>query len=104
MEAATMPVPLPYPGVQIQEIPAGARAIVGGSTSVTAFVGRALRGPKEIATRCFSFDDFARKFGGLWADSPMSYAVYHYFQNGGSEAVIVRLAPNTNKASVTLGG
>ncbi|WP_437944124.1 phage tail sheath family protein [Sorangium sp. So ce281] len=97
-----MPVPLPFPGVQIQEIPAGVRAIVGGSTSVTAFVGRALRGPKEVATRCFSFDDFARKFGGLWADSPMTYAVYHYFQNGGTEAVIVRLAPGANRSSADL--
>ncbi|AUX23323.1 hypothetical protein SOCEGT47_038460 [Sorangium cellulosum] len=97
-----MPVPLPFPGVQIQEIPAGVRAIVGGSTSVTAFVGRALRGPREVATRCFSFDDFARKFGGLWAASPMSYAVYHYFQNGGTEAVIVRLAPGANKSTVDL--
>lgn len=104
MEATKMPVPLPFPGVQIQELPAGVRAIVGGSTSVTAFVGRALRGPKEVATRCFSFDDFARKFGGLWAESPMSYAVYHYFQNGGSEAVIVRLAPGADKASADLTG
>src|SRR5687768_5519474 len=97
-----MPVPLPFPGVQIQEIPAGVRAIVGASTSVTAFLGRALRGPANTATRCFSFDDFARKFGGMWAESPMTYAVYHYFLNGGSEAVIVRLAPGASAATANL--
>ncbi|AGC48162.1 hypothetical protein MYSTI_06889 [Myxococcus stipitatus DSM 14675] len=97
-----MPVPLPYPGVQIQEIPATVRSIVGGSTSVTGFVGRAARGHVETATRCFSFDDFARKFGGLWADSTLSYAVYQYYQNGGTEAVIVRLAPGALTASVSL--
>lgn len=97
-----MPVPLPYPGVQIQEIPATVRTIVGGSTSVTGFVGRAARGPVEAATRCFSFDDFARKFGGLWANSTMSYAVHQYYQNGGTEAVIVRLAPAAVAATVTL--
>src|SRR5688572_31952684 len=97
-----MPAALPFPGVQIQELPAGVRAIVGVSTSVTAFLGRSLRGPSNVATRCFSFDDFARKFGGLWADSPMTYAVYHYFQNGGSEAVIVRLAPGAGSATVNL--
>jgi hypothetical protein len=32
----------------------------------------------------------------------MSYAVYHYFQNGGSEAVIVRLAPGAGPATVDL--
>ena len=97
-----MPAALPYPGVQIQEIPAGVRPIVGVSTSVTAFLGRALRGPVDIAVRCFSFEDFARKFGGLWADSPMTYAVYHYFLNGGSEAVIVRLAPGAAASTATL--
>jgi hypothetical protein len=102
MEVAHMPVALPYPGVQIQELPPSVRAIVGGSTSVTAFVGRALRGPANTATRCFSFDDFARKFGGLWTDSPMSYAVYHYFLNGGSESIIVRLAPGAASASAGL--
>jgi phage tail sheath protein FI len=102
MEDLSMPVALPFPGVQIQELPAGARPIVGGATSVTAFVGRTLRGPVELATSVFSYDDFARKFGGLWTDSPMSYAVYHYFQNGGGEAVIVRLAPGAGTAQVSL--
>jgi len=32
----------------------------------------------------------------------MSYAVYHYFLNGGSEAVIVRLAPGARSATVDL--
>ena len=97
-----MPAALPFPGVQIQEIPAGVRPIVGVSTSVTAFLGRAPRGPVNVATRCFSFDDFARKFGGLWAESPMTYAVYHYFLNGGTEAVIVRLAPGAAAATLNL--
>lgn len=97
-----MPAALPFPGVQIQEIPAGVRAIIGVSTSVTAFLGRASRGASNVATRCFSFEDFARKFGGLWAESPMTYAVYHYFLNGGTEAVIVRLAPGASAATVNL--
>ncbi len=97
-----MPTVLPYPGVQIQELPSAVRTVTGVSTSVTAFLGRALRGPSNRATRCFSFDDFARKFGGLWAESPMSYAVYHYFLNGGSEAVVVRLAPDAEPTTADL--
>ena len=97
-----MATALPFPGVQLQEIPAGVRAIVGLSTSVTAFLGRALRGPANQAVRCLSYDDFARKFGGLWAASPMSYAVYHYFLNGGAESLIVRLAPGASAATVNL--
>jgi two-component system response regulator GlrR len=34
----------------------------------------------------FGFADFERAFGGLAADSELSYAVQHFFANGGSEA------------------
>jgi phage tail sheath protein FI len=98
----SMPTVLPYPGVQLQEIPSAIRAIVGVSTSVTAFIGRAARGEPDRATRCFSYDDFARRFGGIWAESPMGYAVYQYYLNGGSEAVVVRLAPDADPATVSL--
>jgi phage tail sheath protein FI len=39
-----MPVPLLQPGVYIEEVPSGVRTITGVATSLTAFVGRALRG------------------------------------------------------------
>ena len=44
-----MPVLATYPGVYIQEIPSGVRTITGVATSVTAFIGRALRGPDDTA-------------------------------------------------------
>ena len=40
-----MPATLTYPGVYIEEIPSGVRTITGVATSITAFIGRALRGP-----------------------------------------------------------
>ena len=42
-----MPVTPTYPGVYIEEVPSGVRTITGVSTSTTAFVGRALRGPAQ---------------------------------------------------------
>ena len=86
-----MPVQTTYPGVYIEEIPSGVRPIVGVSTSVTAFVGRARQGPVDEPTDCFSFGDFQRQFGGLWEDSPMSYTVEDFFANGGARAIIVRV-------------
>lgn len=86
-----MPVSLTYPGVYIEEIPSGVRTIVGVATSVTAFLGRARRGPVNEPEIVNSFGDFERRFGGLWADYPMSYAVRDFFLNGGSQALIVRL-------------
>jgi uncharacterized protein len=86
-----MPVAPTYPGVYVEEIPSGVRTIVGVATSVTAFIGRTLRGPSNVATTINSFGDFERIFGGLWAESSLGYAVRDFYLNGGSQAVIVRL-------------
>ena len=84
-----MPVTPTYPGVYIEELPSGVRPIVGVATSITAFIGRALRGKTDTPVRVQSFGDFDRKFGGLWSESTLSYAVQHFFQHGGSDALIV---------------
>jgi phage tail sheath protein FI len=97
-----MPVALTYPGVYIEEVPSGVRTITGVATSITAFVGRALRGPVNVPTPVFSFAQFERTFGGLWNLSPLSFAVQHYFLNGGSQALIVRVHNAAPTAAVSL--
>lgn len=86
-----MPAALTYPGVYVEEVPSGVRTITGVATSVTAFVGRALRGPVNEAVTINGFGDFERTFGGLWLGSQLGYAVRDFFLNGGGQAVIVRL-------------
>jgi len=86
-----MTVPISYPGVYITEIPSGSRTIVGVATSITAFVGAASRGPADVPVTIFSFADFERTFGGLSRTSGLGYAVRDFYQNGGGEALIVRL-------------
>src|SRR5688572_5134252 len=86
-----MPATLTYPGVYIEEVPSGVRTIVGVATSITAFVGRARRGPTNTAVTINSFGDFERIFGGLWLKSAMSFAVRDAYLNGTSQAIIVRL-------------
>jgi phage tail sheath protein FI len=93
-----MPTTPTYPGVYIEEIPSEGRTITGVSTSITAFIGRALRGPINGAVKIFTFSDYVRIFGGLWKKSDMSYAVYHYFLNGGREAIITRVHRNGTHA------
>jgi uncharacterized protein len=98
-----MPATLTYPGVYIEEISSGVHTITGVATSITAFVGYTQRGLDNRATRILSFADFERGFGGLAADSELSYAVQQFFQNGGSEAYIVRVPRHESKpAEVTL--
>ena len=85
-----MPVAVSYPGVYVEEIPSGVRTITGVATSITAFIGRAARGPEEPVI-VNSQGDFERQFGGLDPGYPLAYAVRDFYQNGGAQAVIVRL-------------
>lgn len=98
-----MPVLPTYPGVYIEEISSGVRTIAGVATSVTAFIGRAKRGPVDQATQIFSFSDYERTFGGLWNKSTMSFAVRDFFMNGGGQAVIVRVHKNAVAAELSIG-
>src|SRR5260221_6173118 len=86
-----MPIQPTYPGVYIEELPSGVHTITGVATSITAFIGRALRGPVNKAMTIESFADFERIFGGLWLESTLGHAVKDFYLNGGSQAVIVRL-------------
>ena len=93
-----MPATLSYPGVYIEEIPSGVRTITGVATSITAFLGRALRGPTDEPITINSFGDFIRSFGDLHVDFPMTYAVRDFYLNGGQQAIIVRLQKNAVKS------
>lgn len=99
-----MPVTPTYPGVYIEEIPSGVRTITGVATSIAAFVGRARRGPVNQAATINGFADFERAFGGLWANSTVSFAVQDFFANGGSQAVVVRLENGATPAKLSLTG
>ncbi|MFF5077458.1 phage tail sheath family protein [Actinoplanes sp. NPDC000266] len=97
-----MPVTPTYPGVYIEELPSAVRTITTVTTSVTAFVGHTARGPVNTPVTLTGFADFERRFGGLSADSLVSYAVQQFFLNGGSVAVVVRLAKGAVAASFPL--
>jgi phage tail sheath protein FI len=97
-----MPVQPTYPGVYIEEIPSGVRTITGVATSITAFVGRSLKGVTNEPTIINSFSDFERQFGGLWSDSTMSYAVQDFYLNGGSQAIIVRIDNGSGTSQLLL--
>jgi uncharacterized protein len=99
-----MPIQPTYPGVYIQEIPSGVRTITGVSTSITAFIGSAKRGPVNQPITINSYGDFERIFGGLWLNSTLGYAVRDFYLNGGSRAIIVRLVHEAKKASLNANG
>jgi len=97
-----MAVQLTYPGVYIDEVPSGVRTITGVATSITAFFGRARRGPTDRPRLVQSFAEFSRTYGGLWTESPMGYAVQQYFLNGGRDALICRVQSGGAAATATM--
>lgn len=100
-----MPVQLTYPGVYVDELRSGVRTITGVATSITAFAGRARRGPLDTPVTLNSFGDFEREFGGLWEVSHLGYSVRDFFRLGGSTAIVVRIHSRDtgDLATITLG-
>lgn len=102
-----MPVQPTYPGLYVEELPLSAHAISAAPTSIAAFVGyshpyltkKYLTEKDQFgdAVRVFSFADFEREFGGLFAsgivDTSLGHAVNQFFLNGGSDAYVVGLEP-----------
>ncbi|HWZ95803.1 MAG TPA: phage tail sheath C-terminal domain-containing protein [Opitutaceae bacterium] len=92
-----------YPGVYIQEATSPVHPIAGVATSIAALVGYTDKGIDNRAEHLFSFSDFERLFGGLAADSELSYAVQQFFQNGGTEGYVVRVPKHgATAASVSI--
>ncbi len=72
------------------------------STARTAFVGRTLRGPVNRPVPIKSFAEFQHIFGGLWQPAPLGYAVEQFFDNGGREALIVRVVNGARAPTLSL--
>jgi hypothetical protein len=89
-------------GIQVEEERGPDRSITRLGTARTAFVGRTLRGPVNLPVLITSFTEFQHVFGGLWQPSPLGYAVEHYFDNGGREALIVRVVNGARASTLTL--
>jgi len=94
-----MPITPTYPGVYIEEIPSGVRTITGVATSIAGFIGFFERGIMNRPVQIFNMGDFNREFGGLHLKSEASYAIQQFFQNGGTEAWVVRTASGSVAAA-----
>ncbi len=90
------------PGFHVEEQPSQEQAIPAAPASVTAFVGRTCRGPLNQAVKINSYREYTETFGGFWKRSPLSYAVDQFFDNGGRDAIIVRIINAGRCASIVL--
>ena len=90
------------PDVKGEEKRGPDRGIARLGTARTAFVGRTLRGPLNCPVFITTYTEFQHVFGGLWQPSSLGYAVEHFFDNGGREALIVRVANGARAVTLTL--
>ena len=96
-----MPVRVTYPGVYVQEVSSGNRAIAGVSTSLALFVGTARSGPLGSARTITSYSDFDRIYATDPSAGEMSDQVQQFFVNGGQQAIVLRVG-NATTASVVV--
>jgi hypothetical protein len=92
----------PASGVQLAIQSRTDHAIERVPTGIAAFLGRTLKGPVNQPLSVRSFGEFQQHFGGLWQPSTLSYAVEHFFENGGREAYIVRVVNGARPPTLTL--
>ncbi len=90
------------PGFLEKQLAGPGQSIAWLGTSRTAFVGRALRGPVNRPVFLKSFGEYQHIFGGLWQPSMLGYAVEQYFDNGGREAIVVRVVNGARAATLAL--
>jgi phage tail sheath protein FI len=90
-----MAIAVSYPGVYIGELSSGVRTIVGVSTSVGMFLGRARMGEISRPVRCLSYADFERAFSLDTTQGDLPRAVKLFFDNGGSECFVMRISDGT---------
>jgi len=91
-----------YPGVYVREIPSGAQAISGVSTSIAAFVGMAKSGPLLTPVTVLGIQDYERTFTDDTSQGEMTEQVRQFFLNGGQQAYICRVADNAQQSTVGL--
>ncbi|MEM7357546.1 MAG: phage tail sheath subtilisin-like domain-containing protein [Pseudomonadota bacterium] len=97
-----MPVNPTYPGVYVQEVASGVRTIAGVSTSVALILGRATQGPLNKPIQCLSYSDYERNFSSDSTLGEMTHQTKLFFDNGGSQCYVMRLANGALASSVTL--
>lgn len=90
----------------MEEFDSGGKPMEGVGTSTAGFIGLAQRGPVEgVPQLVTNFADFKRKYGGYLSENEygeyrfLSYAVEHFFVNGGARCFVSRVAPQDAKCS-----
>ena len=89
-------------GITVTENTAMDQPIDVSPETTAAFVGRALRGPVNTPVLVRNFGEYRRRFGDIWRRSSLGPAVRQFFQHGGQQLYVVRVANNARGAMLCL--
>jgi hypothetical protein len=89
-------------GITVTEIAAMDQPIDAAPETTAAFVGRALRGPLNTPVLVRNFGEFRKRFGESWSRSSLGPAVRDFFEHGGRDLYIVRVANSARGAMICL--
>ena len=76
--------------------------IDASAETTAAFVGRALRGPLDTPILIKNFAEFRRRYGGFWPGSSLGSAIEQFFDHGGKQVYVIRVANGARGAMICL--
>ena len=89
-------------GITVTEMAPMDQPIDVSRETAAAFVGRALRGPLNEPVLVHGFGEFRRRFGDTWSRSSLGPTVQQFFEHGGRNLYVVRVANNARGAMICL--
>jgi phage tail sheath protein FI len=89
------------PGVYVTEGAFATTSPVGSTTVAAGFVGTSPRGP-VVATRVNSWIAYKALYGDIDTACDLSYAVYHYFANGGRSGFVSRVYDSSHATAASV--
>jgi hypothetical protein len=89
-------------GITVTEIAARGDPVDVTPETTAAFIGRALRGPLNIPVLIHDLGEFRRRFGDVWSRSSLGPAVRQFFEHGGRNLYVIRVANNARGAMICL--
>lgn len=87
-------------GITVTTIAPMGEPIGVSSETTAAFIGRTLRGPLNTPILIKNFAGFRRRFGSHWYRSSLGPSVKQFFDHGGRQLYIVRVANNARSAMI----
>jgi len=89
-------------GITVTEMAPMDHPIDVSPETTAVFIGRALRGPLNEALLVHSFGEYRRRFGDSWTRSSLGPAAKLFFEHGGKNLYVVRVANNARGAMLCL--